>query len=78
MSSKKPKEVVFMPGCFDSFDGTQQELDDFVVKIKAMALSGELEEQSESLNKEDLKDLVEGIKDIIDKKMLAGDVTKRH
>jgi hypothetical protein len=33
---KKPMEVVFAPGCFDSFDGTQEELDEMVAEIQAM------------------------------------------
>jgi hypothetical protein len=32
----KPKEIVFMPGCFDEFDGTQQELDDFVAHLQGV------------------------------------------
>lgn len=39
--NKKP-EVVFMPGCFDDFDGTQEELDELIETIKKMANSGEL------------------------------------
>jgi len=38
---KKPKEIVFMPGCFDSFEGTQEELDELVAEIKQMFESGE-------------------------------------
>lgn len=31
MSEKKP-EIVFAPGCFDNFDGTQEELQDMSAK----------------------------------------------
>jgi len=40
---KKKLEVVFAPGCFDEFDGTQEELDELMKQIMAMAESGELE-----------------------------------
>jgi hypothetical protein len=33
---KKEMKVVFAPGCFDSFDGTQEELDKFVADITEM------------------------------------------
>jgi hypothetical protein len=32
--SKKPLEVQFAPGCFDHFDGTQEELDALMEEIK--------------------------------------------
>lgn len=32
---KKPK-IVFMPGCFDNFEGTQEELDDLIKTIHTM------------------------------------------
>jgi len=38
----KPIKVVFMPGCFDDFEGSQEELDELIQKIKEMATSGEL------------------------------------
>jgi hypothetical protein len=31
-----PKKIEFAPGCFDSFEGTQEELDELVTEIKAM------------------------------------------
>ena len=42
--SKKKIEVVFLPGCFDEFDGTQQELDEFIEELQEMA--EELHEQA--------------------------------
>jgi hypothetical protein len=33
--NKKP-EIVFAPGCFDHFDGTQEELDEFVAHVREM------------------------------------------
>lgn len=34
MSKEKKVEVVFSPGCFDNFEGTQEELDQLVAHIK--------------------------------------------
>ena len=48
----KPK-IVFAPGAFDQFDGTQEELDEFIAELKRMAETGELEEQSVSLDDEE-------------------------
>jgi hypothetical protein len=45
----EPKKVVveFAPGCFDEFDGTQEELDELIEEIKRMAESGEMFEKSQ-------------------------------
>jgi hypothetical protein len=48
----KPK-IVFAPGAFDQFDGTQEELDEFIAELQRMSESGELEEQSVSLDDEE-------------------------
>lgn len=39
-------EIVFAPGCFDNFEGTQEELDELVAEIQRMADTGELFERS--------------------------------
>jgi len=59
MSEKKPLKVVFDPGCFDNFEGTQEELDEFVAQIQAMAESGLLFENSVEMTDEDLAELDE-------------------
>ena len=70
---KKKLEVVFAPGCFDEFDGTQEELDELMKQIMEMVENGTLEENSTPINLEDfdledfdLEDLNEdtNIKDI--------------
>ena len=33
---KKPTKIVFAPGCFDHFEGTQEELDQFIAEIEEM------------------------------------------
>jgi TRAP-type C4-dicarboxylate transport system substrate-binding protein len=47
MPNDKPRmKVEFAPGAFDGWEGTQEELDQFVAEIQRMAESGELEENS--------------------------------
>jgi hypothetical protein len=46
MSEPKKVIVEFAPGCFDDFDGTQEELDQLIEEIKRMATSGEMIENS--------------------------------
>ena len=58
MTEKKMK-VEFAPGCFDDFDGTQQELDELVAEIERMANSGEMFENSTPVTEESLADLSE-------------------
>ena len=50
--SQKP-EVVFAPGCFDNFEGTQEELNEFIAEIQRLAESGELFENAIELDLDD-------------------------
>jgi hypothetical protein len=59
MTEKKPLKVIFDPGWFDNFEGTQAELDEFVAQIQAMAESGLLFENSVEMTDEDLAELDE-------------------
>lgn len=54
MTKGKKLEVVFVPGCFDSFDGTQEELDGLLADIKKMAEDGTLEENLRSVDFDEL------------------------
>ena len=48
---EQPKyKITFAPGCFDDFEGTQEELDELVAQLTEMAESGELMEKSVSLD----------------------------
>jgi hypothetical protein len=49
-------KIEFAPGCFDNFDGTQEELDELIAEITRMVKSGELGEQSRALDPEDPED----------------------
>jgi hypothetical protein len=59
MTEKKPLKVIFDPGCFNNFEGTQEELDEFVKQIQEFAESGLLFENSAELTDEDIEDLDE-------------------
>ena len=59
MTEKKLLKVIFDPGCFDNFDGTQAELDEFVKQIQEFAESGLLFENSVELTDDEIEDLDE-------------------
>jgi hypothetical protein len=66
MNTPKKMTVVFAPGCFDNFEGTQEELDEMMAEIQRLADSGELFEQAEpfdidSLTDEELREYAEDI-----------------
>jgi hypothetical protein len=52
MTKKKPVKIEFVPGAFDQFEGTQEELDAFIAELQRMADSGELEQHSVALDDE--------------------------
>ena len=52
----KTPEIVFAPGCFDHFEGTQEELDEMIVEIQRLVESGELFERSQPVSLDDLDD----------------------
>jgi hypothetical protein len=60
---KKPLKIVFAPGCFDHFDGTQEELDELLAEIQRLVESGEFLEQSRPLDLEDLAEMPDGLLD---------------
>ena len=45
-----PLNIEFAPGCFDNFDGTQEELDALIKEIHQLAESGDLFEKAISLD----------------------------
>jgi hypothetical protein len=62
MEADKKIEVIFSPGCFDTFEGTQEELDEMIADIKRMAESGEFMECAEPLTMEQFEDLPEEVR----------------
>lgn len=50
-------KVVFAEGCFDNFDGTQEELAEFIAEIHKMAEDGTIMDNSELLTDEQVEEL---------------------
>ena len=62
--AKPPLKVIFAPGCFDTFDGTQEELDELVAEIEetfANMTPEELSAQSQLVDEEELEDTLEEV-----------------
>jgi hypothetical protein len=65
MTDKKELKVEFAPGCFDHFDGTQEELDGLLAEIQNMfanKTAEELEAMSRPLTEEDFDELPDDVK----------------
>lgn len=61
----KPLKIEFAPGCFDGFEGSQEELDQLIKEVQTMfeTLTPEqLEAQSRPLSEEDFDELPEEAK----------------
>ena len=56
MTEEKKLKIEFAPGCFDQFDGTQEELDELILEITRMAESGEMSEKSRLIDFDDPSD----------------------
>ena len=41
MSEEKKRKIIFEPGCFDNFTGTQEELDELIAEINRLVETGE-------------------------------------
>jgi hypothetical protein len=54
----KKIELVFAEGCFDGFDGTQEELAEMIADIRKMVESGTLLENSMPVSEEDEAELI--------------------
>lgn len=50
----KDLKIEFAPGCFDSFEGTQEELDGLIAEIHRMFESGEAQALARPLDLDDL------------------------
>ena len=77
MSEDKKIKIVFQPGCFDDFEGTQEELDDMLVEIQRMADTGELFENAVEVDDLDFDELDEDFQVVIDKILDPEDRKKR-
>lgn len=56
MIEKKKPELVFAPGCFDNFDGTQEELDELLAEIQRLVDTGEIFEKSKPIDPSTMDD----------------------
>ena len=56
IEKNKKLKLEFAPGCFDDFEGTQEELDELVIEIQRMFDSGEFLEKSQPVEWEELDD----------------------
>lgn len=53
MTDKKDLKIEFAPGCFDNFEGTQEELQELIAHIHQMANDGTLFKESVQLDEEE-------------------------
>ena len=63
----KKIKIEFAPGCFNDFEGTQEELDELVAEIQRMADSGELFENATELTDIDPDDLDDDVRCVVEK-----------
>jgi hypothetical protein len=54
----KLTEIEFAPGCFDDFEGTQEELNEMIADLKNMVASGTLWENSLPVNDKEEEELI--------------------
>jgi uncharacterized coiled-coil DUF342 family protein len=60
----KDLNLVFAPGCFDDFDGTQEELDALVQEIYDTFNKGDWMQEAETLDPEEDRELVNYIESV--------------
>jgi hypothetical protein len=58
----EPMELEFEPGCFDDFEGTQEELDALVEHIREMFIAGKFVTEGRELTDEEFDTLNESTK----------------
>ncbi len=71
----KELKIEFAPGCFDGFEGSQEELAELIAEIKNMITSGEIAEKSRELTEEDFDELPEEVQEQIARIFLDDDVS---
>ena len=57
-------KIEFAPGCFDNFEGTQEELDELVAEIQQMFENGDFENNSREV---DIEELIENEPEVAEK-----------
>lgn len=59
MAENKPVKIEFAPGCFDDFEGTQEELDSLIAEVTNMFANMSPEELEAQSREVDFDELVE-------------------
>lgn len=60
-------KLVFAPGCFDSFEGTQEELDALIKEIEDSFTSGEALEQAraiDDMSEDEIQEILDQLGDV--------------
>ena len=63
--TEKKIKVEFMPGCFDGFEGTQEELDEMIAEINELVASGKIFENSIEITDENIDLVPDEIRDML-------------
>ncbi len=50
----KDTKIIFAEGCFDNFEGTQEELDELLAEINRLVTSGEIFEKSRPVDLDEM------------------------
>jgi len=53
MTEPKDLKIEFAPGCFDNFEGTQEELQEMIAMLHQMVADGTLDENSTPVDPDD-------------------------
>jgi len=70
-------KIVFMPGCFDGFEGTQEELDSLTAELTAKFEDGSLLEESEPVDLSEM--LANGEEELVEHLLpVSSDENKRR
>lgn len=80
MAENKPVKIEFAPGCFDDFEGTQEELDSLIAEVTNMFANMSPEELEAQSREVDFDELVEEDPEfaaaLLDKLSVADRITK--
>jgi len=68
MSNKDDKlKIVFDPGCFDNFTGSQEELDELMAKLKSMVEDGTFMDNVRPLSADEIDELPDHVLETLEK-----------
>jgi hypothetical protein len=70
----KEMKITFAPGCFDNFEGTQEELDELLTEITRLFESGEFLEKAVPVTDESIDDLPDEVLEQICRSLDAMDI----